>query len=722
MAEIRIKVGASKDASVDTVFQAVGKAAETAKTRITKEMKEAGAGMGPAFNAGATQATKVLQGMGTAVTKITGGMKKGFDDAATAVTKMTQKYKDAEKTIVSSATAEAAAIGKVEAAEARAAAKAAARRNGGGGGGGGAGGDIFGNRFARRMGYWAGGRSTPLYRTLERGVGLAGDVARGAGIHLDTTSLVESYIKRQDMANTIAHMGYVPGAEGAAGQHANPADIQREATTVAKATGVKAEDTLAGLEKFTGFSSDLETGRKLMMDMAKLSSATGANMEDVASGAGKIAKQLGDVPDKAEAVKEVMRALAGMGREGNVDIKDFASSLAKIAPQALKMGGDVKTNIKTMGVLMQLGMAGGAAHAPEAATDAARFVEMFSKSATMKQWAGKYNIQGVFDKSGNLADPKKLMLSALRATGGNLENMPRELGDLFRSSKAAQVIAPLAKAYRGAGGGAAGEQAASSAFDKLATTVLSAEEVEREFAESQQTAKAKAEKFQASLEEIADKTMTRLIPAFESFAPKIEGAVDALGSVVAWGATNPGEALVVAVGASFAEAGLQHTIRMGVEKLFASSLGGGIAVASAVLAVGIAAIEIASAAEIERQVGLTGGTARGGNALNSSDPKEVQQAIAEAQQNIAIEKKRAGGDLGITETLQRGAARIGGQGNVVDESDKREAQELKDQTTLLRQLEKHLADIASNTKQGSGPVKSTAPTVPANAEHQNPYR
>ena len=617
MAELRIRVGASLERSVEAQFQKLDQAAARAGARVKKEMKSAGAGIAPPMKQGANAAEVAFQKLSD---ELQGKGRKMMDPATRSMKNFGKETQDAFNAI----RAEFNLTGAL--AERLASKMRKALEEGSGGGGTG--------RFARSLGYWGSGRMMPLQRTLGMGRRFVGELASGAGIQMNASSLMEGYVNREKLSTTIAHMGFVPGAEGPAGQHVAPKDIEQQAVETSKATGVGSEDILKGLQKFTGFSSDLKTGRDIMMDMAKLASATGASMEDLGEGAGKIAKQLGDVPDKATKVNEVMRTLAGMGRQGAVDIKDFAEQLAKIAPMAASFGGDRAKNIATMGVLLQLGQAGGAARSPQAATDVVRFVEGFKKTSMLKSLK-KYGMSTPFDEHGMLTDPRTLILSILKMTGGDLQRMPVELADIFKSAPARQIMQKPMEAFVTAGGGQKGADAAAKAFDEIATKTMSAAEVEAEHAETLKTAASKAKVFQAQLESIADRVATKLIPAMDEFAPKVLSAVDSLGSLTAWAASNPGSALGAAITASFSGAVVQQAARMGLEKLFDSVagkwVGGGLGAALAGVAIGTLIVEHANAVAITEQKEAVASVLTGANVLAHGTPEEKKAEAARLQ-------------------------------------------------------------------------------------------
>ena len=73
----------------------------------------------------------------------------------------------------------------------------------------------------------------------------------------------------------------------------------REARQVANETGFGANQLMEGLQKFVGKTGDLETGRQVMRDLAKLSKATGTNLEDMVDAAGDVSPSSRTSPTRA---------------------------------------------------------------------------------------------------------------------------------------------------------------------------------------------------------------------------------------------------------------------------------------------------------------------------------------------------------------------------------------------------------------------------------------
>lgn len=553
MAVLRIKVGASVDSSVDAVFPRIERAASRARSRVEKEF---GSAVPAAMKKGTDKAQAAFDKLAA---EVEGKGSKMMDPAIRSATEMGNAslarfnaIKRGFNDLANSAEKEMKRIAKAEA-----------------GGGGGAG--IWGNKFASRMGYSAMRNFSPYVPTLGAGVRIAGDLARGAGINFNTGSLVQSYVQRQSMAVDIANSGYQPGAKGAAGKLQSSAAIDAESMAVGKKFAVDPEKALEGLKKFVEITGDLETGRNVLGDMAKLSNATGSSMEDVVTAAGEISAKLGDIPHKAETINAIMRQVAGQGKLGAVEMRDFAKQLASVAAIAPSFGGNVKTNIGEMAILLQEArQLGGAKSASQAATGVRAFASTFTKGARIKEFhALGINLEA---KGGGLRAPEEVILEALKKTGGKGAFYEK----LFTSEQSKTAVRGFQTIYRNAGGGQKGLDAVAAEFDRLRKATMSEADVEEANARKMETAAAKAQAFQNNIQEIADKVVTRLIPAFDEMAPKILKVAEAFGSVVEWFASHSlGADIAVLIGASITKAAIDTTLRTGVESMVRRALGGG---------------------------------------------------------------------------------------------------------------------------------------------------
>lgn len=356
-----------------------------------------------------------------------------------------------------------------------------------------------------------------------------GSMALGAGSIIGGFAVgnaVSQQMKETRMASQLANQAGTPEAKGA---------ILRESQQV---RGFSGEEVLQGMTGFVDLTGDLTTARKIMKDMADLSLATGSSLEDVASASGNFANNLKGIKDpaeKARKVMEAMRALAGQGLAGAIELKDLAGGGAAVGAVASQMGGDVTTNIKKAGVLAQAARAeGGAESAAEALTAIGRFTDMLATKA------GKLEKMGVSvgqrDSTGALTeigDPRKIIADVLQATGGDIGEITKLFG--VRGQK---VVRGFLRSFK-----EQGRQGVYSRFDELMQTELSTGQIASNkasrLADPDLQFKDAMKEFNSVVGAEMLPALTKLLPALAELAPHVATAARLMAKFVETLAENP---------------------------------------------------------------------------------------------------------------------------------------------------------------------------------------
>jgi hypothetical protein len=400
MSEIKIRVGASLEANTTAVFEPIIKASARARDAIRKNLGDAVSGASKG-------------GAGGGIKHNIDALDRELEGMADKLLRKEERSQRARTRAVESGTKERVRIerqaGKaIEEAEAQ---PARQRRGGLGSSGGAIGiGRRAGIRVSRgaAMAYGYGGAA-------------ASSFAHGIGINTDVASMVKTGVDNQDLAQKIVNSDPSQRGLSAASRQATSADLLGQAQQVSNATGTDTSDTLQGLEAFVAKTGDLDTARDTIQGLATLAKATGTNLGDMASAAAEVSNNLGDVPDKAKAVYDVMRAVAGAGQLGAVEIKDLASQMAKVATVAGRFEGDRGTNIAILTAMAQEAkLHGGAANASQATTAVSSFATQFDTKATAKHWR-EVGLNAFTDAShSQVRAPEELILEALKyASRGN---------------------------------------------------------------------------------------------------------------------------------------------------------------------------------------------------------------------------------------------------------------------------------------------------------------
>lgn len=539
MADLKIRVGAAIDGSLNAVFRSVADAAKKAGRQVAGESAKAAKDTGAAYRGSTDEAVKAIKAREAAERKALKASASEFEKAERA------KVRATEKSARERAAAEKRAAKETERERDRALAgeqklAAAARRS-----------------DKRAFSAVAGAGRT----AIGYGMRLAGDIASGLGVQTDVGSALGASAKRETIATQISNAGYLPGQSGPAGTKVDPRALQVDANKVAMDTAMSSEDALKGLSSFVGLTGDLQTGRDILGDMGKLAKATGSSLEDMVDAAAQISNAMGDAPDKGKAIGDAMRVIAGQGQVGAVEIKDMASQMAKLASQAnnFKISDDnakilsakgvtnsTGQGIAIMGAMAQAARAqGGRSSATTAVQSSMAFVRDLAGHAELKRLT-EAGVDVFADKSQTKAkDPKEIIKAILSKTKGNLP----ELTHLLPNQNSRAVVNAFAQDYRrGADGltrgkgesadafeqrrNAEGLKAVSDSFDKFLNVAMDSPEITAKFNAAMNTTESKVQLFNNHMAQSADQMRDALYPALVALTPVVVGLTAGMGEAL----------------------------------------------------------------------------------------------------------------------------------------------------------------------------------------------
>lgn len=534
MADIRIKVGASADSSLTNVFKPLTDASKRAKAVVAADMAE----LQTKITTPIVQGTKAADGAFDKMAKdIEGTSTKMLKPAEKAIVEFAEEtkihFRQVEQEFREVAKESEKAADRIE--------RAGRRANGAGGGGGGP--------KKPPPGFWsAEGQAIPTGGQYGRGLGmglsvlhraasmaasgatrLGGDYLSGIGLNTDPASMFAANTKLETQATDLTNAGYMSGAAGPNGIRQDPREIIAQMRKVGNEAAFDPGKAMEGLSAFVGKTGDLQTGRDVMKDLATLSRATGTNLEDMVDAAADVSNNLGDIPNKGEAIKGVMVQIAGEGKLGAVEIKDLATQMAKVASAAGQIEGDAGKNIALLGAFAQEArQRGGAASATQAATSVQGLINTFKtpkRSEAFEAATGK----SVFNKQGMIRNPEELVIEALKSSGMD----PNAFKKIFANVQGARAVEGFATIFRQAGGGDKGEAAVRAEFDRLANSALTDAEILDSFARSMRTTESQTQILNNNFQEAAQNLQDALIPAFNDLAPQLilfsKGLGDAIG-------------------------------------------------------------------------------------------------------------------------------------------------------------------------------------------------
>jgi len=414
----------------------------------------------------------------------------------------------------------------------------------------------------------SGGTVRNMGAIAQRGAGVAGDIARGAGIDFSLGNAVKQRQELERLAVQVSNSGFMKG-DARNGARVDPRALMAQAQQVGIDTASDPNKIMEGISAFTGKTGDLSTAREVMGDLAMLAKATGSNMEDLVSAAGDVSANLGDIPNKGAAIGDVMKTIAGQGKLGAVEIKDLAKDMAKLASAASLVGGDRQSAMGQMGALAQVArQRGGSASAQQAATSVQSFVATFDKGAREKE----FKKAGVTTRNadGTLRAPQDIILDSLKATGGNSMKM----GKLFMDVRARSAVKGFEAIFREAGGGDKGLEAVKAAFGSFTSGAkMGDEEIKTSFGAAMNTGGSKAQVLKNKIEKDLGDAVEKAAPNLMKLGDLAGKLVGAFGSLFAWAAENPLKAAFAAMTASMAKSIGSELMRAGVERVIGGSVG-----------------------------------------------------------------------------------------------------------------------------------------------------
>jgi hypothetical protein len=415
----------------------------------------------------------------------------------------------------------------------------------------------------------------------------------------------------------------------------------KEILEAAKATTIKYgfEDTgaaLEGLQAFVGKSGDLKLALETMDKLAELSQATGSNLREVSQAAGVLAAT--DKSLDGGGIVELMRVVAGHGKDGTVELRDLAQYMTRLASSAGQYENSVqrksgesqadydsrgrRKNVGVLSAMAQMSLSGGATDAAEMTEAAKAFGHDVSSRRTRERLHG-LGVETV--KNGKIRSPEEIIVETLRKSKGDVGIINSTFNE-----QSAKAINGAATTYRNAEGvkAGSGEAAVRAEFDNYARLALSAEETKR--ASDAKVADGEAQ-LNAALNQLRDTVskdlypeFIKLIPVLRGFisevAPRIGGFVQKVSELAAWFAENPFKSIFFGLGALVSGVVAKEMAVAGIGALIksilsgsASGAGAGLSgIAGAVGATGIGSLGVGAA-------GLAGAAAIGYMGFNSID-------------------------------------------------------------------------------------------------------
>lgn len=368
------------------------------------------------------------------------------------------------------------------------------------------------------------------------GWGIAGGLATGAGklVSAGVSKIAEITGQASDVFDKANRISI--SARGAGQNYVDPKALTQEFFEVTQEVkGITADAAADATAKFVSLTGDLDTARKNLNTFATVSSATGAEMGDVADAMAAITTQF-KVTDQNQ-VKEILAALTYQGKAAAFELKDAASQYQRLTASGAAFGitKDVR-GVKTLGALTQIAM-GGTGKGDVAATAVENILTNLKTKATQLEAQGVK----VYEK-GKTRDVIDVLVDAISKVGGNdIKLKNAKLTQIF-GDQGIRGVNPLISKYQDTRQATQGteEQKTAAAIkmlrDEFEKTVEAAgtwEDVVSDSSRAQQSASAK---FTAAMEGLKAKVADTLIPRLIEFADYLkpetfDQAIDGIGQL-----------------------------------------------------------------------------------------------------------------------------------------------------------------------------------------------
>lgn len=462
------------------------------------------------------------------------------------------------------------------------------------------------------------------------------DILHGAGVDVNLGSSVGRNVQRETLAVALSNSGFQelrPGEKaGPNNTRVDPKQLEREARAIGLQNAIDPTEVLESGRAFVGVTGNLDQSRQMMGELAKISQATTSDMTDVSKAAAKINAELGNIPNKAELTLDAVRLLAGQGKLGAVEMKDYAKYVGQISGQAGRFKGNRLDNLAELSAMaqysVQMGFSKGAAQA-------ATGVASFANTKITPARAAAFKAAGInnYDE----LSPQQLIKESLRVTGGDKLKMAK----MFANVRANAMVLPFQMDFIKATGGKKdqasiqkGLDAVDAKFAHFKEGAMSQEEMDKEFAAKMNTTAAKVAQFNIKFDEFTQKLQTKLLPLLEKWGPVILKWLDKLseldlGEVIAGIVT-------LAIAKGMAVMVFQKAIEIGIKSLF-SAIAGMIGLGGAGGALGGGAAAALGAGE-GAVAGAAGGAALagGGAAVAAGEGAAVAEGAAITAEGAAL--------------------------------------------------------------------------------------
>jgi len=494
------------------------------------------------------------------------------------------------------------------------------------------------------------------------------------------------------------------------------------------AQGIDPKEILDGIEKFKDLTGDTNRAMQIMPDIAKLATAFGGDIGELAENAAnlKIAvEKEGTKLDNADIMK-LLRVQTRQGAVGAVELKDMAKYGGRLTAGASLFEGDRATNIATLGAFAQVARQRGGASSPaEAMMAAQRFATDIQGKADILKDAG-IDIHGA---EGKMKDPRLIIKEMLEKTGGDVTKL-KEMG---LGERGVRVLTGFSDIYTKAGGGKAGMAKVDEELKKFTEGVSDAEITMR----ANERMLDADRQLERAMIELRTAVGTQLLPEFLKMVPVLRDAIPTMTKLLEgftrladFAIRNPLAGLSVMIGAAFAKELAAAAIGKLIESALSSKLATStIAVGSAIMAIATAKmmIEQEFKEEADAQRGAVGRQTEAANLIAKMNRGEQlsPEEQEKAQKVLAGLKTDVRKQVELREDPGLAKVASGAMANIVAPEQAKEAalaeernrqETIKNLNETMRQLQaaidRNTSATQGNTGAAAGAGGAGTPPVP----------
>lgn len=413
--------------------------------------------------------------------------------------------------------------------------------------------------------------------TITRGVGrVASSVAQlGGGFSVQDAVQQQANFERQATMLANKSEGRLTGK-----------DVMAQVGAASIESGTDRSDLLSAWSAFTEKTGSFEEGRRNMPFFGKLAKATGSDLTQVATAAGRLRVQNKGLDEKA--MRQLMLDVIAQGRTGAVDVPELAGHAAEITKTSSAYAGNQTDTQRRLLALSQVGVRTGSV--AETATSIANLsadATKHRKEITALLGSDPFNEKGQIAKS-----PEEFMADVVAATGGNRGRLVTDpSGKRLFGDRTLRLFDAILPTYNDAesealGRGMSKKDATAYArkrtledMQKFTNAKFTGADMNREFAAIMRTS---AEQFEGAVRmlktEVGEKLLpelVKLVPVIANLTPQLVKLLDAVIRMANWAAENPFKGLAIVLGEKITEQIVAAQIGNTIKNLLTGGGGGG---------------------------------------------------------------------------------------------------------------------------------------------------